>query len=195
MKVRLWGHANHWFTVALMVLLAAASALSGQHKSKAKKDKNAGPVAPEVRLPDSDEIEKEISEMLGYWQVGDADIMHKYYADDVTVVSGAYEPPLVGWANYLAAYQRQRARLGPVRLDRRNTFINVKGNIAWAAYQWDFNATVDGRPTSARGQTTLILERRGDRWVILHNHTSEICEPQTPEPVAPPAQARPKPGN
>lgn len=190
MKVRFGGHPNRWFTLALIVVLAAGTAWSGQHKSK--KDKNAAPVAPEVRLPDSDEIEKEISEMLGYWQVGDVDMMHKYYADDVTVVSGAYEPPLVGWTNYLAAYQRQRARLGAVRLDRRNTFINVKGNIAWAAYQWEFVATVDGRPTSARGQTTLVLERRGDRWVVLHNHTSEICEAPSPEPAAPPAQ--PKPG-
>ena len=34
-----------------------------------------------------------ISEMLGAWQVGDVDKLHKDYADDVTVVNGAYAPP------------------------------------------------------------------------------------------------------
>lgn len=188
MKFRSWGRSPSWFLLGLIVLLAAMAAWSGQRKSKEKKDEK---VATEFRLPDADEINREISEMLGAWQVGDVNSLHNHYADDVSVVSGAYEPPLMGWQNYLAAYQRQRERLGPVRLDRRNTFVNVKGNIAWASYQWEFVATVDGRPTSARGQTTLVLERRGDRWLIVHNHTSEICEPQSPEPAPPPAQPQP----
>lgn len=182
---------NHRWLIAGLVLLLTAGATSGQHKKK-KPDKNAGPAAPEVRLPDSDEISREISEMMGAWQIGDVERLHSHYAEDVTVVSGAYEPPLAGWPNFLAAYQRQRERLGPVRLDRRNTFVNVKGDIAWAAYQWEFVATVDGKPASARGQTTLVLERHGDHWLIVHNHTSEICEAQAPEQVAPPPQ--PKPG-
>src|SRR5437899_3977272 len=59
--------------------------------------------------------------MLGAWQIGDVEMLHKYYADDVTVVSGAWEPPLVGWANYLRAYQSQRERMTAGRLDRNNT--------------------------------------------------------------------------
>ena len=43
-----------------------------------------------------------------------------------------------------------------VRLDRSNTVIKVAGNLAWACYQWDFAATVDGQPSTAQGQTTLV---------------------------------------
>jgi ketosteroid isomerase-like protein len=178
--------SRRWLVAGLLTLLVA---LPGTFAQKKKGKKDQGQTNPEVRLPDNQVIDKDISEMLGAWQVGDTNMLHNYYADDVTVVSGAYEPPLVGWPAYLAAYQRQRSRLGSLRLDRRNTFILVRGDVAWASYQWEFNALVDGRPTSARGQTTLVFERRDNRWLIVHNHTSEICEapPPVPQP-SPPAK-------
>src|SRR2546427_5486633 len=58
--------------------------------------------------------------------------------------------------------------------------IKVDGNVGWASYQWEFGATVDNSPMVVRGQTTLILEKRKDRWVIVHfddrseEHTSEL---------------------
>ena len=179
--------SRRWLVAGLLILLVASPDAFAQKK---KGKKNQGQTTnPEVQLPDSQVIDHDISDMLGAWQVGDTNALHNYYADDVTVVSGAYEPPLVGWPAYLAAYQRQRSRLGSLRLDRRNTFIFVRGNVAWASYQWDFDALVDGRPTAARGQTTLVLERRDNRWLIVHNHTSEICEapPVAPQP-SPPAK-------
>ena len=176
---------TRWLVAGLLALLVASPGAFAQ-KKKGKKDQ--AQTNPEARFPDNQVLDKDISEMLGAWQVGDTNALHNYYADDVTVVSGAYEPPLVGWPAYLAGYQRQRTRLGSLRLDRRNTFIFVRGDVAWASYQWEFNALVDGRPTSARGQTTLIFERRDNRWLIVHNHTSEICEVPLPVPQPPPAK-------
>jgi uncharacterized protein (TIGR02246 family) len=147
-----------------------------------------------VRLPDDQAIELAISEMLGAWQVGNVEMLHKYYADDVTVVSGAWEPPLVGWANFVQAYQRQRERMQGGRMDRVNTYIKVTGNVAWAVYQWDFAAIVDGKPIGARGHTTLILEKRADRWLIVQNHTSIVSETQAPQQAPPPAPKPAGPG-
>lgn len=177
--------SRRWLVAGLALLLVALPASSAQKKKG--KNKEANPPS-EVRLPENQLIDQAISEMLGAWQVGDTNMLHNYYADDVTVVSGAFEPPLIGWPAYLAAYQSQRSRLGSLRLDRRNTFIFVRGNIAWASYQWEFDAVVDNRPTSARGQTTLVFERRGNRWLIVHNHTSEICEAPPATPPSPPAK-------
>lgn len=147
---------------------------------------------PQLHIPDEQVIEYGLSEMLAGWQIGDVALMQKYYAADVAVVSGTYEPPLIGWNNYLQAYLRQRERVQSVRLERRNTFIHAKGTLAWAAYQWEFEAMVDGKPSGARGHTTLVLEKRGERWLIVHNHTSLVAEAQVPEPAQPPAP--PKPG-
>ena len=143
-------------------------------------------------VPQTDEqkIDVLVSEMLAAWQIGDVDLLHKYCANDVVVVSGVYEPPVVGWANYANAYRAQRQRIQQVRMDRRNTYIFARGNLAWAAYQLEFSALVDGRSALARGHSTLILEKRGGQWIIVHNHTSMAGEMQVVGEAAPP----PKPG-
>jgi len=111
-------------------LLLASVPVSAQ---KTKKDKNA-PAAqnPLTPVPENHVVDVAISEMLAAWQLGDGEKMHKYYADDVLVVSGAWEPPIFTWANYFPAYKSQRARMGPIRFDRTNTAIKVKENSAWA---------------------------------------------------------------
>jgi ketosteroid isomerase-like protein len=131
--------------------------------------------------------------MLGAWQVGDSTALHKYIADDISVVNGNWAPPVIGWVNYLAAYQAQRARSQQVRLDRSNTLVRIapSGTVAWACYQWEFTATVDGVPSAADGQTTLVLEKRGDDWLIVHNHTSLIQASQPAAPANAPQPANP----
>ncbi len=96
----------------------------------------------------------------------------------------------MGWNNYLIGYQSQRARTQQIRLDRTNTLIRVIGNTASACYQWDFSGVVDGQQSGARGQTTLLLEKRADKWMIILNHTSIV---ETGVPVTPGMQTQPQP--
>jgi len=173
-------------------LFLACVAPVGAQKKK-KNDTPPSDTAPVVPMGDEQQIDYNISEMLGAWQLGDIEKLHKDYADDVWIVNGIWAPPVFTWTNYLDAYQKQRSRMQQVRMDRSNTYIKLSGNFAWATYQWDFAAVVDGQPSAARGQTTLILEKRNDRWLIVHNHTSLA---QTSQPVTPantPQIAQPKP--
>ncbi|MDP9146447.1 MAG: nuclear transport factor 2 family protein [Acidobacteriota bacterium] len=190
---------------ALVILLTVfaltcASPAGAQKEKKKKKDPPivaADSTNPLVPMSDENQIDYMISEMLGAWQIGDVEKLHKDIADDVTVVSGAYAPPIIGWANYLAIYQQQRTRMQQVRLDRSNTVIKVMGNLAWACYQWDFAATADGQPTASQGQTTLVMEKRNNHWIIVHNHTSLVAQPEAPakapntQPTTPPDQNKP----
>jgi len=173
-----------------MLALACASPAAAQKdkKKKSETQKPADSTNPLVPMTDENQIDYMISEMLGAWQVGDVEKLHKDYADDVTVVNGAYAPPIVGWTNYLAIYQQQRTRMQRVRMDRSNTLIKVAGNVAWACYQWDFEATADGAPTTAQGQTTLVMEKRNNHWIIAHNHTSMVPPPTTGTGTQPPAR-------
>ncbi len=186
-----------WLTItgallaALLLLLFSGGAAVAQRKQrKPPKDQKA---EPQVRLPDDRAVDQVVTEMLAAWQLGDVEMLHKYYADDVTVVSGAWEPPLIGWENYLRAYRAQRERMQGGQLDRSNSFIRVKGNLAWVDYQWEFHGEVDGKPSVAHGHTTLVLEKRADRWLILHNHTSIVPELAPPAPAPPPGAPRPAP--
>jgi uncharacterized protein (TIGR02246 family) len=179
--------------VCVSLLCANAAPAAEQKEKKKKKDASAASsVSTAPRLPDEQAIEIAISEMLAAWQIGDTDRLHQYYADDVSVVSGAWEPPVTGWTNFLASYQKLRARVQEVRKDRENTLVRVYGSFAWACFQWDFSATVDGQAMMAHGQTTLVFEKRSDRWLIVHDHTSIVQTMQSPLPAGTPASAPPQ---
>jgi ketosteroid isomerase-like protein len=182
-----------------LIFLCGCILLGGATPAAAQKDKKKKKVTTPAEttlappaLPDVQQIDIAISEMLGAWQLGDGERLHKAYADDVSVVSGAWQAPLVGWASFFTEYQKQRARVQQVRMDRENTYVRVTGNFAWACYQWEFSAVADGQQTGARGQTSLIFEKRNGNWVIVHNHTSLIQSVSQPV-QAPPAAVTPPP--
>lgn len=166
------------FLLAVAFLLASLSPAA----QKDKKNKKSDDSSKTTMLNDQQQIDYMLSEMMGAWQVGDIDKLHSTYADDVSMVNGSWAPPVMGWANYLAIYQQQRAHVQRVRLDRTNTFIKVKGDVGWACYQWNFVGTMDGQPMQSQGQTTVVVEKRDGHWLIVHNHTS-----LTPAPPAAPA--------
>ena len=155
--------------VGVVALLAAAVALGQQLPST-------------VPQTEEQKVDNFVSEMLGAWQIGDLELLHKYHAEDVIVVSGAYEPPIIGWTNYAQAYLRQRERVEQVRLERVNSALILRGNFAWVTYQWEYSALLQGQAVGYRGHTTLVLEKRKDRWMVVHNHTSTVgaAEPATP---------------
>jgi len=181
----------------LALCLVTASTATAQKKKKNQDDTQPTPPASVVAsAPDAQKIDYVIGEFLGAWQLGDVEKMHKDIADDVSVVAGTWTPPAVGWTSYLAAYQAQRARMQQVRLDRNNTLIRIapSGLFAWVCYQWDFSAVVDGTPMAAEGQTSLVLEKKNENWVIVHNHTSLVQASQSTGPAsAAPQPAEPAP--
>jgi uncharacterized protein (TIGR02246 family) len=187
------------FALALIMAMLNFCAVASQAQQKDKKKKkdpalvdnnSSNPVVP---LTDEQQIDYMISEVLGAWQIGDSDRMHKDYADDVSVVRGDWQPPVLGWSNYETLYKQQRAKMQQVRMDRSNTYIKVNGNTAWACFQWDFAAVIDGNPSAARGQSTYVMVKRDNRWLIAHDHTSVVQSVQPQSPVG--SIAPPKPSN
>jgi ketosteroid isomerase-like protein len=182
-------------TISLVIFFSMVSPAAAQKDKKKKKDPAPADTHTTIPMSDEQQIDYNISQMLGAWQVGDTDRLHQAYADDAVFVSGVWAPPVFGWSNYLPLYQQQRARTQQVRLDRVNTYIKVNGAVGWACYQWDFSGVVDGQPMSSRGQTTLMFEKRNDRWLIVHNHTSvaqgEPASTAQPQQPTPPASTQP----
>ena len=170
------------FVVATALFIASAPTFAQKNKKNQSKQSAATPT-PVVALPDDAALETQISEMLAAWQLGDAERMHTYYADDALVVSDGWEVPISGWASYQAAYQTQRAHIQSVRMERTNTAIKISGDSAWATYQWEFSGMVDNMPARARGHSTLVFAKRDGHWLIVLNHTSVVQE-NTPPPPA-----------
>jgi ketosteroid isomerase-like protein len=187
------GMSVAFVALALFLLAAAAPAAAQKNKDKKKQPQteSSSDTKPVPLITDTHAVDLAIGESLGYWQIGDVDSLHKYYAEDVVVVTGDWSPPLIGWDNYAKAYRAQRARVLGGRLDRTNTFIKVDGNFAWATYQFFYVTSVDGKVSESRGHTTLILNKHGDRWLIVLNHSS-IVEATLASPV--PGADSPQPG-
>ncbi|HTW23242.1 MAG TPA: nuclear transport factor 2 family protein [Candidatus Baltobacteraceae bacterium] len=190
---------------ALLLALAPNGAAQKNKKDKsnaANSDDSAVLTALEnTPKAEADKINDDIGEMLGAFQIGNVEVMHKHYSDDCTFVQSTYDPPILGWQNYLAAYEREKASFQGMQLIRRNTNIFVHGDVAWASYQWEFDGMWEGRPYATRGQTTLVFTKVNGDWLIVHNHTSQVmAEPtqqaatQTGQP-AQPNQTAPMPSS
>lgn len=187
------GACAGWMCLALVLTVNPSAAQKNKNKKTTTPEANAESdfrsVLPAV--PDSQAVDQAVGEMLGYWQIGDVDSLHKYYADDVVMVSGSWEPPLIGWDNFVKAYQAQRANVTGERIERSNTYIKVNGNSAWATYQFVYEAeAAEGRIVQFRGHTTLVLNKLGDRWAIVLNHSS-IVDSNASSPTPPADSAQP----
>lgn len=137
---------------------------------------------------DEEQIDEVISQFWQSYQKGDFDTMAKYVSEDVTVVSGVYAPPMVGWINVRQAYTTQQQGLQNIQITRQNTKITLRGKFAWATHQWIIAAVADRRPETAAGHTTFVFEKRGGRWQIAHIHSSVVNVPQgnvPPQPANP----------
>jgi ketosteroid isomerase-like protein len=183
--------------VAVVLLLC-----SGVWAQKNKKNQPApDQPLPSMPMSPNDQIEHDIGQMLAAQQLGNLELMHKYYSDSATFVSSDYGPPIVGWKNWAEGYERQKAAFQQMQIVRRNTYIYLHADVAWATYQWDFSATLaTGKGYDARGQTTLVFTKVGSDWLVVHNHTAVDCgslapAEATPAPSVAPAQPQPKPQN
>jgi ketosteroid isomerase-like protein len=171
---------SYWRIAGLLLAfgLLTSGVTTHAQNDKKKKKKNDPTAADKsdtiIPLSDEQRIDYMISEVLGAWQIGDTERLHKNYVDDLSVVNGGWAAPIIGWANYEALYKQQRATMQQVRLDRSNTYIKVNGATAWACYQWEFAAVINGTPSEARGQTTYVMVKKDNRWLITHDHTSIV---------------------
>jgi ketosteroid isomerase-like protein len=175
------------------IVLGSAGPAGSQQKDKKNKNKKDAPAdtTSASMMSDEQQIDYLISIMLGAWQVGDLDKLRQTYTDNLVVVSGNWAPPIIGWSNFAAMYQQQRAHMQQLRMDRSNTYIKVAGTFGWACYQWDFAASIDGQPSAAQGQTTLVFEKQNGHWLIAHNHTSLVQANGALTPVKPATSATP----
>jgi ketosteroid isomerase-like protein len=64
-----------------------------------------------------------------------------------------------------------------------NVSVQVRGDSAWLAYDWEFAGTLaDGQPTASKGWETQVYQRTDRGWRIVHLHYSV---PPPPPPSTP----------
>ncbi|NOT02745.1 MAG: nuclear transport factor 2 family protein [Phycisphaerales bacterium] len=115
-------------------------------------------------------IRQSLHDQADAWNHGDIDRFMQDYlkSDELTFVSDG--TILRGWG---AAYERYRTRYPDRATMGALTFSNLDVRMlnrdsALVLGQWQ--VARDVRPVG--GRFTLVMQRRGGRWVIIHDHTS-----------------------
>ncbi len=171
---------------ALLILMAGMAAAQTSTKKTSRK---TAPKAPVV-APTADEraeIGKRLQDVMDSWSAGDVEKMAPYFAKDsdliffdlVGVEYKGWDEYAAGLEKYFAAYDTVNFRLNG------DATVHQKGEAAYATATWDALVTLkDQSKQHFTARWTLILEKRGDQWLVVHMHASA--------PLAAPA-ASPKP--
>ena len=91
---------------------------------------------------------------------------------DLVMYSPGASERFVGISEIQAKAERDWSRSEAASLAYRRTSVSAAGSVAWAATDADFTVRAGGQETTLPVHITFVLEKRGDRWLIVHAHYS-----------------------
>ncbi len=133
------------------------------------------------------------------WQTLDTANVAPFYAKDADLTFFDVAPlQYKGWQAYADGFKKVAADWQSVRIRvDPGTHAIKHGNIAVVNWTGSFTITPkSGSPMSGQIRGTEVLEKRDDKWLIVHEHVSApMAEPAPPPPVEKRPAAKPKPAH
>ncbi len=121
------------------------------------------------------QVRATLEQLYSAWSDLDPANAARFYAQDPDLTFFDVAPmKYTGWSEYAAgvpsAFAAYRSGKFTLNDDLR---AHVRGNLAWATATWhgELNRK-DGGNERIDGRYTAVLERRGDRWLVIHEHMS-----------------------
>ena len=114
---------------------------------------------------------------------GDLAALDKLWAnsEDVTVFESGHAN--YGWTDY------RNNHLAPELKEFKNTKyafsdlkVKVDGKTAWATFKYTISAEIEAKKIESSGLATAILEKREEKWRIVHWHSSAPRRAASPTP-------------
>jgi uncharacterized protein (TIGR02246 family) len=112
------------------------------------------------------------------------DWVDAYNSRDAARIAAQYAPDALFWGTrsaaiatepvQIGAYFQESARNPNLRVAVNERHVHVYGNLAVAAGIYTVTDVKDGRDVSTPGRFTFVFEKRGERWVIVHHHSSRM---------------------
>jgi ketosteroid isomerase-like protein len=159
--------------ITVMVLLGAVAA-SAQSKTRAERKSAGGDAAVRATL----------QKLYAAWSDLDPAKAAPFYAKEPDLAFFDVAPMKYnGWAEYAAGVPQAFApyRSGKFTLND-DLRVHRQGNLAWATSTWNAELTrKDGGKETVAGRYTAVLEKRGNDWLVLHEHMS-VPLGTTPKP-------------
>lgn len=104
---------------------------------------------------------------------GNSATLEMILAEDVCAFFSGGDTPVRGRDAVLATWSRHFERWCDVRIDRRDTEVNARGDVAWGQFQWDGEGRMGARRYRLEGERwTVVLRRENGRWRFVQMHSS-----------------------
>lgn len=121
------------------------------------------------------------------YETGELAAIEKLWLRDETVSVAEAGSFNHGWTDF------RDHHLGPelgamknVKFPFEDIRIHVNGKLAWVTFNYKMSGESRGRAFDNAGAATLVLEKRGSDWLVVHQHTSAKRRPAAPVPAKPP---------
>lgn len=120
-------------------------------------------------------FQKLIDEYWATWSAGNLEKAAAFYdqsADAVYYDLGALK--FSGWGEYREGVKHLFEEASKVELGANNDLRTTRhGNIAWTTETFHLDETLKtGKKVELQGRHTAIWEKRGPKWIIVHEHVS-----------------------
>ncbi len=153
-----------------------------------------GPPAALKTVDATPELKQLMEKVTAAWETLDPSKVAQYYAKDVGLAFYDVAPlKYSGWEQYENGSKKTFSTWKSVKVAISPDFNGYKnGNIAWATFTSSFEITPEKGPVM-KGTTrnTELLEKRGEAWIIIHEHVSAPML-ETPAPAPTPVKAKAK---
>jgi uncharacterized protein (TIGR02246 family) len=115
-----------------------------------------------------------INEFAEAFAKRDLDACLAFFAPDpdVVFIGTGGDEKRIGLAEIKALFERDFAQFEDASLTIGWHSVSAAGSVAWGIADLTLCASADRREISLQARSTVVLERRGDRWFIVQLHTS-----------------------
>lgn len=104
---------------------------------------------------------------------GDSDALGMILAEDVCAFFSGGDTPVRGRQAVLATWIRHFRRWSDVRVLRRETVIESRGNVAWGHFLWDGEGRMGAQRYRLEGERwTVVLRFEDGCWRFVQTHSS-----------------------
>ncbi|MBI5280717.1 MAG: nuclear transport factor 2 family protein [Candidatus Solibacter usitatus] len=143
------------------------------------------------------DLKPHMQKVYAAWSTLDAAKPAPFYAKDAGLVFFDLAPfSYKGWSAYEEGFRKAAAEWKAIKIELGPDFqASRRGDVAWVIYTLNFDiAPKSGEHMKGSARGTDVLEKRGDNWLIVHEHVSvPMMEPEKkapPKPAAKPKTAK-----
>jgi ketosteroid isomerase-like protein len=125
------------------------------------------------------------------WSTLDASKPAMFYAKDADLAFFDVTPlKYRGWQDYEDGFRKVAADYKSIEITVAPDFHATRaGDVAWVTYTLDLAMQpTTGDPVKVQARGTDVLEKRGEEWMIVHEHVSVPMAQE--QPKAPPHKAK-----